>query len=58
MAVAVLLTHMDKNPVATINPATSRLGLVPTKSTMPRAILVCRFHLCIARANTKPPIKR
>ena len=57
-AVAVLLTHIEIKPVATINPAISRLGLVPISSTIPRAMRMCKFHFCIARASTKPPINR
>ena len=57
-AVAVLETHMDRNPVAIMNPATTPPGLVPMALTVTRAIRRCRFHRCMARARMKPPMNR
>ena len=57
-AVAVLETHMDKKPVATMNPATIWVGLVPMIFTVSRAMRRCRFQRCIASANKNPPMNR
>lgn len=57
-AVAVLDTHMDRKPVASMKPSTSILGLVPTASTVSSAIRRCRFQRCIVRASMNPPMNR
>ena len=58
VAVAVLLTHIDKNAVATINPPTRATGFVPMTRRMVRAMRRCRFHRSMVNARTKPPRKR
>ena len=57
-AVAVLETHMDRNPVAIMNPATIAEGLVPMTSRVSSAMRRCRFHRCMARARRNPPMNR
>ena len=57
-AVAVLDTHMDRKPVATMNPATIWEGLVPMTFTVSSAMRRCRFHRCMARASRNPPMNR
>ena len=57
-AVAVLETHMLRNAVASMNPATIWAGLVPITRTVRRAILRCRFQRCMASASRNPPMNR
>ena len=57
-AVAVFDTHMDRKPVAIMNPPTTPPGLVPMARTVTSAILRCRFHRCMARARMNPPMNR
>ena len=57
-AVAVLETHMDIKPVASMKPRMMRLGEVPTSLTTTRARRRCRFHRCRPRAMRKPPMNR
>ena len=57
-AVAVLDTHIERKPVATMNPSTSCFGCVPTRRTVRSAIRRCRFQRCSARARKKPPMNR
>ena len=45
-AVAVLLTHAEMNPEATISPKTIWLGRVPKSRMVANAIRWCRFHRC------------
>ena len=56
--VAVLEIHMDKNPVASMNPRIILDGLVPILTTMFNAIRLCNSHFSIARAIIKPPRNR
>ena len=55
---AVLLIHMLRPAVAIMNPATSRVGCVPTPQTVSSAIRRCRFHFSTARAIMNPPRNR
>ncbi|MBB5831424.1 putative transcriptional regulator [Brachybacterium aquaticum] len=57
-AVAVLETHMERKPVATMNPSTSREGLEPIFPTIASAMRLCRFQRCMARASMNPPMNR
>jgi len=57
-AVAVLLTHMLRKAVASMKPATSRTGWVPTQRTSWRAMRRWSPHRCTAWAIMKPPMKR
>ncbi len=57
-AVAVLDTHIDRNPVAIMKPATTIVGLVPMARTVRNAMRRWRFQRCIASATRKPPMKR
>src|SRR6056297_2792551 len=56
--VAVLEIHIDKAPVATINPKMIFSVLVPIKEIIHNAIRLCKFQRCIARAMINPPINR
>ena len=58
IVVAVLEIHMDKKAVASIKPKTNRLGLVPVRTTMCKAIRSCKFHFCIAMAIKNPPANK
>ena len=58
MAVAVFEIHIERNAVATMNPSTSRLGLVPVTRMICRAMRRCSPHRCIAMAMMNPPRKR
>ena len=58
IAVAEFDIHMERNAVAIMNPRISLEGLVPVIEIIFSAIRLCRFHLCIAIAIIKPPIKR
>ncbi len=55
-AVAVFETHMVIRPVATMRPSTSLFGVVPTASTVTRAMRRCRFQRWMASARKKPPM--
>ena len=57
-AVAVFETHMDRKPVAIMNPAIICGGLVPISRTVSRAMRRCRFQRCMASASRKPPMNR
>ena len=57
-AVAVLDTHMDKKPVASMNPKIRRLGEVPMIFTTYSARRRCRFQRCRASAIRKPPMNK
>jgi|GEM_PF-3035820 len=57
-AVAVLDTHMDIKPVASMKPKMMRFGLVPTTLTTISARRRCRFQRCRPNAMRKPPMKR
>src|SRR5699024_4423567 len=50
--------HMDKNPVATINPNTIKLIFVPMSAIIVNAIRRCKFHFSIASAIINPPINK
>src|SRR5690606_12161905 len=54
-AVAVLEIHMERNPVATMNPRIIFLGAVPKRVMTYRAIRRCRFQRSMAMANKNPP---
>lgn len=56
--VAVLLTHMLRNAVATMTPRISWRGLVPMNRITISASRLCRSHFCIASASMKPPMNR
>ena len=56
--VAVLLIHIDKNAVASMNPSTRRFGLVPTHARIRSAMRLCSPHFSIVTARKKPPMKR
>ena len=58
IAVAVFEIHIERNAVATMNPSTRRLGLVPTRRMICNAIRRCRPHRCIDMAMMNPPRKR
>ena len=57
-AVAVLETHMERKPVAIMNPAISADGLEPIMRRVSRATRRCRFQRCIASASMNPPMNR
>ena len=57
-AVAVLETHMDMKPVASMKPKMMRFGLVPTILTTTSASRRCRFQRCRPSAMRKPPMNR
>lgn len=57
-AVAVLDTHMDKKPVASMKPRISCLGEVPTTLTTNSAMRRCKFQRCSANAMRKPPMNK
>ena len=57
-AVAVFEIHMEMKAVATMNPSTSRRGLVPTADTMARAIRRCSPQRSMVTAMKNPPMKR
>ena len=56
--VDVFITHILIDALANINPAISDRPLFPTEVRIVRAMRLWRFHRSIARAMTKPPIKR
>ncbi len=58
MVVAVLLIHIDRNAVASMNPSTRRAGAVPTRPITCSAIRRCRFQRSMVTAIMKPPMKR
>jgi hypothetical protein len=58
MAVAVFDIHMERKAVENMNPNKILAGLTPVNISILRAILLCRFHFCMARATIKPPINR
>ena len=58
MAVAVFDIHIDRKAVANIKPSYIRAGLTPVNMSIFNAILLWRFHFCIARATINPPINR
>ena len=55
---AVLLIHMLKPAVASMNPAIRRVGCVPAPRTVSSAMRRCKFHFSTARAIMNPPRKR
>ena len=55
-AVAVFDNHIERNPVAIINPSTKRCGCPPIIRNIFNAILLCRFHFSTATARIKPPM--
>ena len=57
-AVAVFETHMLRNAVAPMVPATIALGRVPTSRSVKKAMRRSRPQRAIASAITKPPRKR
>ncbi len=58
IAVAVFEIHIDRNPVATINPRTIRSIFVPIAAMIVIAIRQYKFHFSIARAITNAPINK
>src|SRR3546814_3999290 len=58
IAVAVLLTHMLRKPVAIMRPAICLRGLLPMASKIFKAIRRCKFQRCMASPMTKPPRNR
>jgi hypothetical protein len=58
MVVAVLLSHMLRNPVAMMKPRMILLPLVPVLLTIWRAIRLWRFHFSMASPIMNPPMKR
>jgi hypothetical protein len=58
IVVAVLLSHMLNNPVASMNPRMIRLPLVPVMFTILNAIRLCKFHFSMARPIMNPPINK
>ena len=54
-AVAVLEIHIERKAVATIKPSMIFITSVPIKLIIFNAILLCKFHICIAIAIIKPP---
>ena len=55
MVVAVLLSHILKNPVEIINPRITLLPLVPVIFIIFNAIRLCKFHFSIARLRKIHP---
>jgi hypothetical protein len=51
---AVFEIHMERNMEQTMKPSMIRLGLVPTKLRMARAILWCRPQCSTATAIIRP----
>jgi len=58
MVVAVLEIHIDRNAVAIIKPNKILPGFTPNHFKTLRAMRLCKFHRCMARATKNPPIKR
>ncbi len=58
MVVAVLDNHIERNPVAIMNPNTRREGFPPISFSMRNAMRLCRFHCSTAIAIRKPPRNR
>ena len=54
-AVEVFDNHMERKPVASMNPKTSRWGCPPITRKIFKAIRLCRFHFSTAVAIIKPP---
>ena len=53
--VAVLLTHLDRKPVAIMNPPIIAFGFVPTARMFCSTIRRCRPQRCIASASMNHP---
>ena len=56
LAVAVFDNHIERNPVAIINPSTKRCGCPPIIRNIFNAILLCRFHFSTATALMLMPM--
>ena len=56
IAVAVFDNHIDRKPVATMKPSTSRWGWPPMTRSTWRAMRRCRCHFSTAAAIMKPPM--
>ena len=55
--VAVFEIHMERKAEAKIKPKMICLILVPVIEIILRAMRLCRFHFCIAKAKINPPTK-
>src|SRR5690625_473954 len=58
MAVAVFEIHIDRNPVAIMNPRMIRFVFVPIMEIIVKAIRRCKFHFSMSKAIINPPMNK